>query len=121
MTEGHFKTLEDPAFTSLIYDERIIPLNMKGLNSIYKHIKRGDCIVLHYNGYNGIQYHYPNSLNKNPIFICININPHTNLLDEDEWPEFLQLAGYEHTPYGSEKVSESWKKNPFLFTFGYSN
>lgn len=118
ITEKHHKALEGPEFSSL-YDERIIPLNFSGLKSIYDAIKRGDCIVLYYNGLNGIMYNYSNDSNKNPRLICVDINQGTNLLDEDEWPDFLRLEGYNYSTYDAKKIPQNCMQNSHYFTFGY--
>lgn len=109
--------LEDPAFSSL-HKQGLIPpqTGSGGLADIYSWIKRGDCVVLHYNGVNGIMYNYPNPENHYPVVIYVDVDPSTNLLDEEEWPYYLEGGGYEFAPYDVEVI----KKSKFERSYDYS-
>ena len=100
------------------------PLDEKkgnGFEEVLEWIKGGDCVVLHQQGYNSIVYHSPNSKNPNPKLVIVDINPQFSLLDEEEWPSFLKIAGYTSVPLDKEKVAKIGCKEIETYKFGYED
>lgn len=123
ISEENYNDLNHSAFTSL-HEQKLIPKMQKkrnkgGFEDVHDWIKKGECVVLHYNGVNGMMYHYPTASNKNPKLRFVNINPQFNLLDDGEWPGFLRVAGYEHQPYHPKEISKVGFKGIKQYTFGY--
>jgi ankyrin repeat protein len=115
-------SLEDPVFSSL-HDRGIIPPSKTGrggLADICKWIEKGDCVVLHYQGYQGMTYYSPKP-NRVPRLIFADINPDTDLLSDGEWPSVLKREGYTHTPYDAEMMIREKAKFSGMrrFRFGY--
>ncbi len=113
--------LDDPAFLSLHKEGLIQPqTGSGGLQDLYSWIQRGDCVVLHYNGSNGMMYYFPKSANPCPRLIVVDVDPETSLLDPDEWPSFIKIGkegkGFEFEPYDYQKI----KKGNFLQTYKYN-
>ncbi len=111
--------LEDSVFLPL-HKEGLIPpkIGSGGLQDLYSWIKRGDCVVLHYNGVNGMMYYFPKSTNPYPRLIVVNVDPDTNLLDQSEWPDAIKKGneGFEFAPYNYEII----KNGNFLQTYQYN-
>jgi len=108
ISKQNLKDLDDPAF-SMLDSLGIIPENRTGngmLADVFSFLKRGDCVVMHTNGENGIMYHYPVASNKNPKLFILDINPKSNLLNDDEWPRVLSNAGYDYKPYDADKIEK---------------
>jgi ankyrin repeat protein len=128
ISEENSKSLEDDVFSSL-RDQGIIPSTQKerrpekvykggGFKELHGWIKRGDCVVLHYHGSQGIMYHYPSD--EKPKLFYLDINPKTHLLDDGEWPDFLELEGYQSQPYDAEQIAKTAFSEVRNFQFGYT-
>jgi SAM-dependent methyltransferase len=118
ISEENNKALDDPAFSSLHQFGFIPPhVTTNALADISHWIERGDCVVFLQNGIEHSMYHRENASNKNPRLLLLNVNPQTPLLEEDEWPDVLRLAGHAHSSYDPEKVKNF--RHIYQFDFGY--
>ncbi len=118
ISEDDQRALEDPAFVTLRQNGTLPSKdNENGFEQVFRWIKEGNCVLLHYNGSAGILYDYPNEQNTNPKLILCDINPDTNLLAEGEWPSFLEGKGYKPAP--KEKTDVKFKVVE-RYHFGYN-
>jgi SAM-dependent methyltransferase len=124
ISKGNYKDLKNSAFASLRAQKMIPKMEKKrnggGYAGVHHCIKKGDCVVLHSNGFNTMTYYYPNDLNKNPKLIVVDINPQFNLLDDGEWPGFLRVDGYKYKPYDVEEIKKGGFKKVKQYKFGYN-
>ncbi|MBS0651574.1 MAG: ankyrin repeat domain-containing protein [Verrucomicrobia bacterium] len=123
ISKQNLKDLDDPVF-SMLDDLGIIPDNRTGngmLADVCSFLKRGDCVVMHTNGENGIMYHYPVASNKKPKLFILDINPKSNLLNDDEWPLVLSNAGYDYMPYDADKIENMEIRTTREYKIAYKN
>jgi hypothetical protein len=99
ITNQDRELLENAEFSSL---HALLPEKKKekkhGYAEVSHWISSGDCVILHYNGSDGMKYYYPIASNPNPRLISVNINPNVKLLDDGEWPDYLRIDGFVHIP-----------------------
>ncbi len=121
LSEWDRKELKDPAFSPPQKPEETPPpkTGRGGLADIASWIKEGHCVVLHYNGYEGIMYYHPTASNKSPKLVQVDINPNTGLLEKDELPAFLKEEGYDYIPYDQEKTQKGKFASVSNLRFGY--
>ena len=62
------------------------------LKDIIDWLKIGDVVVLHHNNYNGHIYHNCMNLDPNIRYIFINVHRMPNLLNEGEWPWYIEQS-----------------------------
>ena len=90
---------------------------MGGLENVIHWVKKGNCVVLHEDGYRGKMHYTPNPANKKPKLIVIDINPQWNLLDDEEWPLYLKDAGCTFVPYDAEKLKDLEEMRMYRFAY----
>lgn len=93
-------------------------LSKKALADVVRWIKMGDCVILHNHGENGHYYYQGTATSLADLrVICLDIAPSTGLLDEDEWPEFIQLAGCRSAAADFQKQLSDLRLVPHVYHF----
>ncbi len=116
------KNLDDLREPPFNVSRREIPdfLSRNALADICKLIKRGDCVVLHENGFGGVRHYRENVKNNDKVLYVIDLNPDCNLLNEEEWPYYIKLeTGVEQQPLDKELIGQIPIDTERSLTFGY--
>ncbi len=117
ISKENVKQLNTPEFTEVYQPEPEKPAC--GLDEVINMIRRGDCVVLHENGYRTKMYYQPNTENPTPNLVICDLNPAWSLLRESEWPSFLSLQGFQDRPYDYNFIENNNFSLIKEYKFGY--
>lgn len=93
-------------------------LSRNALADVVKWIKKGDCVILHNAGRNGHFYcQDPHASVENMRVITLDIAASTYLLDEREWPFFIEKAGCKFATDEVYAKVANLSKLPYRYSF----